>query len=202
MAIDRPKAIDDAPACGPQRSEGCQPGEFLASRGMGVAQGKKVARRHCGIDDRGEADLRPDQAIGEAVWAARDRRTARGRTGEHCHFGHEAASFRRDVPCRQPPIRQPPECGPDSSPGISRVDRSADVADGSALYSRPRLFVRRQARAVVTAHVPGQCRRWTCAVFPRWPGGLPNGDRVSRCSRRQPDRATESPSASMQLPRR
>jgi len=34
---------------------------------MGVAQGKKVAMRCCGIGGRGEADLRPDQPIEEAV---------------------------------------------------------------------------------------------------------------------------------------
>ena len=48
MAIDGPKAIDDAPACGPQQREGRQAGEFLALRGMGAAQGKKLARRRCG----------------------------------------------------------------------------------------------------------------------------------------------------------
>ena len=84
MAIDRPEATDAAPGCGPQRSGGCQPGEFLASRGMGgpgslrdlsrgvVPQGKKVAGRHCGIGGRGEAILRSDPAIEEAVWVRRD----------------------------------------------------------------------------------------------------------------------------------
>ncbi len=42
MAICRPEAIDAAPACGPERSGGCPRGDFLASRGMGEAQGKKV----------------------------------------------------------------------------------------------------------------------------------------------------------------
>jgi len=32
MAIERPKAIDDAPACGPQQREGRQAGEFLGHR--------------------------------------------------------------------------------------------------------------------------------------------------------------------------
>jgi len=36
MAIDRPEAIDDAPACRPQRSEGWRPGGFLVSRGKTV----------------------------------------------------------------------------------------------------------------------------------------------------------------------
>jgi hypothetical protein len=48
MAIDRPETIGAASACGPKRSGGCQAGNFLASRGMGEAQGKKVERRHCG----------------------------------------------------------------------------------------------------------------------------------------------------------
>src|SRR5579871_3450109 len=48
MAIYKPKTIGDAPE-GPQRSEGCRLSDpalagacFLASRGMGGAQGKKV----------------------------------------------------------------------------------------------------------------------------------------------------------------
>ena len=93
MAIDRPEATDAAPVCGPQRSGGCQPGEFLASRGMGgpgsprdlsrgvVPQGKKVAGRHCGIGGRGEAVLRSDPAIEEAIWGRRDlTATYQGRT--------------------------------------------------------------------------------------------------------------------------
>ncbi|MBK3665046.1 hypothetical protein JJE66_27920 [Bradyrhizobium diazoefficiens] len=47
MAIYRPKTIDDAPARGPERSGGRQRGDFLVSRGMGVAQGKKVDPRRC-----------------------------------------------------------------------------------------------------------------------------------------------------------
>jgi hypothetical protein len=34
MAIERPKAIGDAPASGPKRSGGRRKGDFLASRGM------------------------------------------------------------------------------------------------------------------------------------------------------------------------
>jgi len=48
MATERPETIDAASACGPKRSGGCQAGNFLVSRGMGEAQGKKVERRHCG----------------------------------------------------------------------------------------------------------------------------------------------------------
>lgn len=43
MAICRPRTIGDAPARGPKRSGGRRCGDFLASRGMGAAQGKKVA---------------------------------------------------------------------------------------------------------------------------------------------------------------
>src|SRR5262245_15488184 len=41
-AICRPEAIDAAPACGPEQSGGWRRDDFLASRGMGEAQGKKV----------------------------------------------------------------------------------------------------------------------------------------------------------------
>jgi hypothetical protein len=34
---------------------------------MGEAQGRKSHQRRCGSDDRGEASLRPDQAINEAT---------------------------------------------------------------------------------------------------------------------------------------
>ena len=44
MAIEGPGAIDDALACEPKHSGGWRSGGFLASRGMRVAQGKKVAR--------------------------------------------------------------------------------------------------------------------------------------------------------------
>jgi hypothetical protein len=42
MAIGKPEAIDDAPARGPERSGGWRWCDFVASRGMGEAQGKKV----------------------------------------------------------------------------------------------------------------------------------------------------------------
>src|ERR1700741_5224726 len=41
MAICRPRTIGDAPK-GPERSGGHRRRDFLVSRGMGVAQGKKV----------------------------------------------------------------------------------------------------------------------------------------------------------------
>jgi hypothetical protein len=43
MAMNRPKTIGDAPVRGPEHSGGRRRCDFLASRGMGVAQGKKVA---------------------------------------------------------------------------------------------------------------------------------------------------------------
>ncbi len=82
MAIGRLQAIDAAPACRPQRSGGWRPGDFLVSRGMGAAQGKKVSRRHCGTGDRGEAGLRPDQPIEEAAWSARSGRENQGEPGD------------------------------------------------------------------------------------------------------------------------
>ena len=41
MAIGKPKAIDDAPVRGPERSGGWRRGEFLASRGMGFSPGEE-----------------------------------------------------------------------------------------------------------------------------------------------------------------
>src|SRR6266404_1457995 len=71
MAIYRPRTIGDAPACGPQRSEGRCRRDFLASRGMGFSPGEEsLKRRRCGTDDRGVAGLRPDQAITEATCVA------------------------------------------------------------------------------------------------------------------------------------
>jgi len=43
MAICRPKAIAAAPVFGPERSRGWRRRDFLGSRGMGEAQGKKIA---------------------------------------------------------------------------------------------------------------------------------------------------------------
>jgi len=62
MAIRGPEAIDDAPARGPERSGGWRRKDFLGSRGMGEAQGKKSIRHRCGSGDRGAAVLRLDQA--------------------------------------------------------------------------------------------------------------------------------------------
>src|SRR5689334_15033098 len=69
MAICRPKVIAAAPVFGPERSGGWQRRDFLGSRGMGEAQGKKVALPPLRPGDRGAAVLWPDQAI-EAVWLA------------------------------------------------------------------------------------------------------------------------------------
>src|SRR5262249_43007605 len=63
MAIDRPQAIDDAPACRTEHSGGWRRRDFLGSRGMGAAQGKKVSPPPLRLVDRGCAVLWPDQAI-------------------------------------------------------------------------------------------------------------------------------------------
>src|SRR5258708_31411878 len=63
MAIDRPQAIDDAPARGPEHSGGWRRRDFLGSRGMGEAQGKKVSPAPLRQGGRGAAVLRLDQAI-------------------------------------------------------------------------------------------------------------------------------------------
>jgi len=108
MAIERPKAIDDAPACGPQQREGRQAGEFLASRGMGAAQGKKLARRRCGIGDRGAAGLRPDQAIEEAVWERCDQTATKQENWRPSFSGRNSATPGETAPSSQPlrPISQ------------------------------------------------------------------------------------------------
>jgi hypothetical protein len=63
MAICRPEAIDDAPACWPERSGGWRRRGFLGFREeWPEARGRKSRRRRCGSGDRGEAVLRPDQA--------------------------------------------------------------------------------------------------------------------------------------------
>src|SRR6202011_3068779 len=70
MAIGRPEAIDDAPARGPERSGGWRRRDFLASRGMGEAQGKKVSLALLRLrrSRRSRPSARSSQ--GEAVWSA------------------------------------------------------------------------------------------------------------------------------------
>src|SRR5260370_12182228 len=63
MAIDRPQAIDDAPARAPEHSGGWRRRDFLGSRGMGEAQGKKVSPEPLRQGGRGAAVLRLDQPI-------------------------------------------------------------------------------------------------------------------------------------------
>jgi len=119
MAIDRPKAIDDAPACGPQQSEGRQKGEFLVSRGMGAAQGKKLARRRCGIGDRGAAGLRPDQAIEEAVWERCDQTASK--QGELATTVHRKKFG--DARRNEPEFRPVPPCLPNQHRGHRETPR-------------------------------------------------------------------------------
>ena len=158
MAIDRPKAIDDAPACGPQQSEGRQKGEFLVSRGMGAAQGRKSPGRRCGIGDRGAAGLRPDQAIEEAVWERCDQTATKqeswrpvvdwkefGAPGEtapsSCRFRPVLPNQhrgRRETPRKTTAIHWPraagaacsqPERRPHPSLGVARTIRQHPIMD-------------------------------------------------------------------------
>ena len=122
MAIERPKAIDDAPACGPQQREGRQAGEFLASRGMGAAQGKKLARRRCGIGDRGAAGLRPDQAIEEAVWERRHQTATKQENWRPSFTRRNSAA--------------PGETAPSSQP--LRPVSQTNIADAERPHARPR----------------------------------------------------------------
>jgi len=122
MAIERPKAIDDASACGPQQREGRQAGEFLASRGMGAAQGKKLARRRCGIGDRGAAGLRPDQAIEEAVWERRQQTATKQENRRPSFTKRNSAAPGATAPSSQPfrPVSQ------------------TNIADAERPHARPR----------------------------------------------------------------
>ena len=130
MAIERPKAIDDAPACGPQQREGRQAGEFLASRGMGAAQGKKLARRRCGIGDRGAAGLRPDQAIEEAVWERRDQTATKQENWRPSFTKRNSAH-----PAKQPRVHS--RSAPSPKP-TSRTPRDPTQDHGNPLASRRR----------------------------------------------------------------
>ena len=134
MAIDGPKAIDDAPACGPQRREGRQAGEFLALRGMGAAQGKKLARRRCGIGDRGAAGLRPDQAIEEAVWERCDQTAIKQENWRPSFTGRNSAH-----PAKQPRVHS--RSAPSTKP-TSRTPRdpAQDHSNSLALRRWRRLF--------------------------------------------------------------
>ena len=130
MAIERPKAIDDAPACGPQQREGRQAGEFLASRGMGAAQGKKLARRRCGIGDRGAAGLRPDQAIEEAVWKRRHQTATKQENWRPSFTKRNSAR-----PAKQPRVHS--RSAPSPKP-TSRTPRDPTQDHGNPLASRRR----------------------------------------------------------------
>ena len=156
MAIERPKAIDDAPACGPQQREGRQAGEFLASRGMGAAQGKKLARRRCGIGDRGAAGLRPDQAIEEAVWERR-RQTAT-----------KQENWRRSFTKRN--SAAPGETAPSSQP--FRPASQTNIADAQRPHARPR-----QSLGLAPPAPPVPAESSTAPVSRRFPGDPSTPDR-------------------------
>ncbi|MCG4261964.1 hypothetical protein K6W36_15510 [Acetobacter senegalensis] len=67
MAIASPKTTAGAPAGRPKQREGWQDRNFVDARGMGEAQGKKVADRRCARAGRGEAGLRADRPYREAM---------------------------------------------------------------------------------------------------------------------------------------
>ena len=144
MAIERPKAIDDAPAWGPQQREGRQAGEFLVSRGMGAAQGKKLARRRCGIGDRGAAGLRPDQAIEGAVWERRDQTVTEQENWRPSFIKRNSAH----PACETAPSSQP--FRPVSQTNIADAERP-QARSGQSLGLAP------PAPAVPTAPLPRRC---------------------------------------------
>jgi hypothetical protein len=62
MAIDRPRAIGDAPA-GPERSGGWRRKTFLPREEWAKPRGRKSRRGRCGKTIEAQPILRPDQAI-------------------------------------------------------------------------------------------------------------------------------------------
>ncbi len=174
MAIERPKAIDDAPACGPQQREGRQAGEFLVSRGMGAAQGKKLARRRCGIGDRGAAGLRPDQAIEEAVWERRHQTATKQEnwrpsfTGRNsAHSAKQPRVHSRSAPSPKPTSRTPRDPTQDHGNPVASRCRRGLFQPGRR--PRPSLGVARtirqhpimdQARSGATAFMMFAHGRW------------------------------------------
>src|SRR5687768_7189296 len=90
MAIAGPGTIDAA-ALGPQRSGGRQARTLLEREEWSSDQGKKVQRRRCGSDDRGEAvpgQIKPERGrVGACRTAAQDRRLG-------AHLGLTARSRR------------------------------------------------------------------------------------------------------------
>ncbi len=83
MAMDRPRTIGDAPAsrAGAQRRTPLWRLSCLARNGR-KPRGRKSHQRRCGSDDRGEAGLRPDQAIKEATCVRVLNRNLGRRLGE------------------------------------------------------------------------------------------------------------------------
>ena len=68
MAIERPGTTDAAQLAAAAKRRTAQERFSCFARNDGFSrQGKKIAMRGCGIGGRGEAGLRPDQPIGEAV---------------------------------------------------------------------------------------------------------------------------------------
>ena len=70
MAIDRPEAIDDASACGPQLSGGRRRTAFLPREEWAQPRGRKSAGAVAAQAIEASAGLRLDQAITEAAWLA------------------------------------------------------------------------------------------------------------------------------------
>ena len=162
----------------PERSGGWRPGDFLVSRGMGAAQGKKVDRRHCGTGDRGEAGLRPDQPIKEAAGSARSDREDQGEPGDSIVHPQGPAESAHGA---HPASRRP---------AASILPMSRDRRATSPLPSRAWTFVARVNPAIercprpmvsarAGAHSPSNCqqarKRSQAAVSPH--AGSRNGVR-------------------------
>jgi hypothetical protein len=123
MAIKRPQAIDAAPVrAGAQRSDG-RAATFLSPRGMGEAQGKKVAASPLRQGDRGAALLWPDRVIDEtAPSCARRPQGKVMRPWDHARAGvapRENKKHRRTE-------RRPDTAGPRLAAQCSHQSQSAD----------------------------------------------------------------------------
>ena len=116
---------------------------------MGAAQGKKLARRRCGIGDRGAAGLRPDQAIEEAVWERRHQTATKHENWRPSFTGRNSAAPGETAPSSQPfhPVSQ------------------TNIADAEKPHARPR-----QSLGLAPPAPPGPARTSTAPLSRRCPG--------------------------------
>jgi hypothetical protein len=153
MAICRPEAIDAAPVHGPEQSGGWRRGDFLASRGMGEAQGKKVEPPPLRL--RRSRRSRPlARSAKERPWVA--RRTASS--------GEVVANLKGPAQEDRPAGRR--EGGPGVEKGrhrLSPTGRKAVRLTGS-LSAGSEEGSKRSSRAAVSCRI-GSGRAFTAPIF-------------------------------------